>query len=192
MTLRGGTLRALADRYANHPREGPPARLPLVVHVPAPATFLRGTTEFAGAGLLPEIAADVQVGVARPRLLITVFAVGMVVGAPLRAMPTLRLTLILALTVFTLGHLPITLGPGFALRPAGRFLPAWATGAFWAVANGVAARTAGPAAGSHALGIVGAGAGSMLAQRDRGGRSAPSPDSSWAGVDPSGRSLPSP
>ncbi|WP_327723503.1 hypothetical protein [Streptomyces europaeiscabiei] len=44
-----------------------------------------GTTEFVVAGLLPQIAGDVQVGVARAGLLITVFAVGMIVGAPLMA-----------------------------------------------------------------------------------------------------------
>ena len=43
------------------------------------------------AGILPEIAGDVQVSVARAGLLITVFAVGMIVGAPLMAMLTLRL-----------------------------------------------------------------------------------------------------
>ena len=60
------------------------------------------------AGLLPEIAGDVQVSVARAGLLITVFAVGMIVGAPLMAMLTLRLptrlTLMLALGVFAVGH----------------------------------------------------------------------------------------
>lgn len=69
----------------------PPARLPLVVHVLALGTFLMGTTEFVVAGLLPEIAGDVQVSVAQAGLLITVFAVGMIVGAPLMAMLTLRL-----------------------------------------------------------------------------------------------------
>ncbi|MFE9453453.1 MFS transporter [Streptomyces sp. NPDC006739] len=164
MTLRGGTLHAPADLSAgDHKR--PPARLPLVVYVLALATFLMGTTEFVVAGLLPEIATDVQVSVARAGLLITVFAVGMVVGAPLMAMLTLRLsrrwTLILALAVFAVGHVIAALGSSFALLLAARFLTALATGAFWAVANVVAARAAGSAASSRALGVVGAGA--MLA-----------------------------
>ncbi|GAA2787342.1 MFS transporter [Saccharopolyspora taberi] len=141
------------------------ARLPLVVHVLALGTFLMGTTEFVVAGLLPEISGDLHVSVARAGLLITVFAVGMIVGAPLMAMLTLRLprrlTLVLALGFFAAGHVVVALGSGFALLLAARFLTALATGAFWAVANVVAARAAGPAASSRALGVVGSGA--MLA-----------------------------
>jgi DHA1 family inner membrane transport protein len=98
-------------------------------------------------------------------MLITVFAVGMVVGAPLMAMLTLRLprrlTLLIALAIFAAGHVLVALGSGFALLLAARFLTALATGAFWAVANVVASRTVGPAESSRALGVVGAGA--MLA-----------------------------
>jgi DHA1 family inner membrane transport protein len=163
MTMRGGTLHAPADGRVGH-RDLPPDRLPLVVYVLALGTFLMGTTEFVVAGLLPEIAGDVQVSVARAGLMITVFAVGMIVGAPLMAMLTLRLpkrqTLIIALGIFAVGHVVVALGSSFALLAA-RFLTALATGAFWAVANVVAARAAGPAASSRALGVVSAGA--MLA-----------------------------
>ncbi len=137
-----------------------------MVHVLALGTFLMGTTEFVVAYLLPEIAGDLQVSVARTGLMITVFAVGMIVGAPLTAMLTLRLpkrlTLMLALGVFAAGHVIVALSSNFTLVLAARFLTAIATGAFWAVANVAAARAAaGPAASSRALGLVGAGA--MLA-----------------------------
>ncbi|MEU2588794.1 MFS transporter [Streptomyces avermitilis] len=139
--------------------------MPLVVYVLALGTFLMGTTEFVVAGLLPEITGDLQVSVAQTGLMITVFAVGMIVGAPLMAMLTLRLpkqlTLMLALGVFAAGHVIVALSSNFTLVLAARFLTAIATGAFWAVANVAAARAAGPAASSRALGLVGAGA--MLA-----------------------------
>ncbi|MFE2736107.1 MFS transporter [Streptomyces sp. NPDC059349] len=164
MTTRGDTLHAPDALQGTGPGQ-PPARLPLVVYVLALGTFLMGTTEFVVAGLLPEIASDVQVSVAQAGLLITVFAVGMIVGAPLMAMLTLRLprrlTLILALGVFAAGHVIVAVGSSFSLLLAARFLTALATGAFWAVANVVAARAAGPASSSRALGVVGAGA--MLA-----------------------------
>lgn len=164
MTTRGDTLHAPTDLRGSS-RGQLPTRLPLLVYVLALGTFLMGTTEFVVAGLLPEIAGDVQVGVARAGLLITVFAVGMIVGAPLMAMLTLRLpsrlALILALGIFAAGHVVVALGSDFALILGARFLTALATGAFWAVANVVAARAAGPAASSRALGVVGAGA--MLA-----------------------------
>ncbi|MFE3149468.1 MULTISPECIES: MFS transporter [unclassified Streptomyces] len=95
--------------------------------------------------------------------MITVFAVGMIVGAPLVAMLTLRLstplTLMLALGVFAIGH--VVVGSGLTLLLVAYFATAIATGAFWAVANVAATRAAGQAANAHALGLVGAGA--MLA-----------------------------
>ncbi|WP_326771039.1 MFS transporter (plasmid) [Streptomyces sp. NBC_01591] len=164
MTTRGDTLHAPDALQGTGPGQ-PPARLPLVVHVLALGTFLMGTTEFVVAGLLPAISGDMQVSLAQAGLLITVFAVGMIVGAPLMAMLTLRLprrlTLILALGVFAAGHVIVAVGSSFSLLLAARFLTALATGAFWAVANVVAARAAGPASSSRALGVVGAGA--MLA-----------------------------
>jgi DHA1 family inner membrane transport protein len=165
MNTRGGVLHATdAVRVDDHERP-PTNRLPLVIHVLALGTFLMGTSEFVVAGLLPEMAGELRVTVAQAGLLITVFAVGMIVGAPLMAMLTLRLprrlTLVLALGVFAVGHVIVALGSSFALLLAARFLTALATGAFWAVANVVAARIAGPAASSRALGVVGSGA--MLA-----------------------------
>ncbi|MFI6785941.1 MFS transporter [Nonomuraea sp. NPDC050383] len=164
MSTRGGVLHAPGDARVED-REPRPARLPFVIHVLALGTFLMGTTEFVVAGLLPQIAGDLRVSVARAGLLITVFAAGMIVGAPLTAMLTLRLprrsTLILALCVFAAGHVIVALGSSFALLLAARFLTALATGAFWAVANVVATRVAGPGASSRALGVVGSGA--MLA-----------------------------
>ncbi|GGQ31299.1 MFS transporter [Streptosporangium pseudovulgare] len=85
----------------------------------------------------------------------------MIIGAPLMAMLTLRLprrlTLMLALGVFAVGHLVVAVGSGFAVLLGARFVTALAAGAFWAVANVAAGRAAGPAAGSRALGLVGAG-----------------------------------
>ncbi|MFE2517786.1 MFS transporter [Streptomyces mirabilis] len=166
MSTRGAVIQAPAQRGAESPEQPQPAaRLPLVVYVLALGTFLMGTTEFVVAGLLPEIASDLQVSVAQTGLMITVFAIGMIVGAPLMAMLTLRLpkrlTLMLALGVFAAGHVIVALSSNFTLALAARFLTAIATGAFWAAANVAAARAAGPTASSRALGLVGAGA--MLA-----------------------------
>lgn len=124
MSTRGGTLHAPTEARAKQPHQAATARLPLVVYVLALGTFLMGTTEFVVAGLLPEIAGDLQVSVAQTGLLITVFAIGMIVGAPLMAMLTLRLptrlTLMLALGVFAAGHVAVAVGSSFTScsRPA--------------------------------------------------------------------------
>lgn len=115
-------------------REG---KLPLVVWVLATGTFLMGTTEFVIAGLLPQIAGDLDTSVSHAGLLITAFAIGMIVGGPTMALATLRLprrlTLIAALAVFALGHVLAALSSSFGIVLAARVMTALATGAFWAV-----------------------------------------------------------
>ncbi|WP_309076149.1 MFS transporter [Paenarthrobacter sp.] len=133
-------------------------RLPLVTYVLAAGVFLMGTTEFIVAGILPEIAGDLGVSVASAGLMITVFAVGMIVGTPTMSILTLklsrRLTLSLALVVFALGHVIVALTSDFTLILVARFVTALATGAFWAVAAVVGAKAAGAASASKALGVV--------------------------------------
>jgi predicted MFS family arabinose efflux permease len=131
------------------------------VYVLAVGTFLMLTTEFVVAGLLPEIAGDLGVSVARAGLLITVFAVGMIVGSPAMALLTRglpgRTTLLLALAVFAAGHVVVALGSSLPLLLGARFATAFAAGASWSVASVVATRAAGPGSGARALGLVGAG-----------------------------------
>src|SRR4051794_19849055 len=83
-------------------------QLPLIVPMLALGIFLMCTTEFLVAGLLPQMSSDLAVGPSRIGLLVTAFAVGMIVGAPIMAVATLRLphrlTLVLALLVFAAGH----------------------------------------------------------------------------------------
>ncbi|MGW0475699.1 MFS transporter [Streptomyces coeruleorubidus] len=135
-----------------------PGKLPLVVLVLAAGTFLMGTTEFVVAGLLPEMAGDLGVSVSRAGLLITAFALGMVVGSPLMTIATLHLprrtTLVLALLMFALGQVIVALSSSFAVVLAARVLTALATGAFWSVAAVVATAAAGPARSSRALGLL--------------------------------------
>lgn len=152
---------------AVRPRETAPSatpsrtRLPLVVYVLALGTFLMLTTEFVVAGVLPEVAADLQVSLAQAGSLITVFAAGMIIGAPLMALLTMRmskrLTLITAMLVFVAGHVAVALSSNFAILLGARFVTAVATGAFWAVSAVVATRAAGASAGARALGVVTAG-----------------------------------
>ncbi|WP_052209696.1 MFS transporter [Kocuria sp. ZOR0020] len=117
-------------------------RLPLVVYILALGTFLMLTTEFVIAGILPEIAGDLDLSLAQAGSLITVFAVGMVVGAPLLALATMRLskklTLLIALIVFVVGHMVVALSSDMTVLMTARFVTALATGAFWAVSAVVA------------------------------------------------------
>lgn len=135
--------------------------LPVVTYVLGAGTFLMGTTEFITAGLLPEVARDLGISVANAGMMITVFAIGMIVGSPLMAIATLRLprrvALSVALLIFAVGHVVVAASSDFALLLAARFVTALATGAFWSVAAVVAARAAGDEGSVRAMGIVQAG-----------------------------------
>jgi DHA1 family inner membrane transport protein len=116
------------------------------------------TTELIVAGLLPEIASDLQVSVPQTGLLVSVFALGMTIGAPVVALLTLRLPrrmiLLLALALFTVAHVVIGFSDSFAVIVVCRFLTAVATGAFWSVAAVVATRLADPSISSRALTVA--------------------------------------
>jgi DHA1 family inner membrane transport protein len=139
------------------------SRLPFVVFLLALGTFLMCTSEYLIAGLLPEMSADFGVSLATTGLLITAFAIGMIIGAPVMALATLRLppraALVLALAVFAAGHVLAALSSDFAVVLAARVLTALVTGAFWSVASAVATTAAGPARASKALGVMMSGVG---------------------------------
>jgi len=139
----------------------PRSTLPPVVPLLALGAFLMCTTEFMIAGLLPQMAADFGVRPSRIGLLITAFAIGMIVGAPVMATLTLRLpkraTLVLALVIFAAGHVIAALSGSFALLLAARVLTAVVTGAFWSASTVVATRAAGPETSTQALGLIGSG-----------------------------------
>lgn len=135
-----------------------PAKLPFVVWLLTLGTFLMGTTEFIVAGILPAVSADLGVSIAQGGLLITFFAIGMIVGAPAMAIATLRFpqrsTLVVALAVFAVGHAIAALSSLFALVLAARVITAFATGAFWAVAGAVAIASVAPTARARASGMI--------------------------------------
>ena len=97
----------------------------------AAGAFGIGTTEFAPMGLLPVIAADLHVSIPTAGLLVTGYALGVVVGAPLLTLPTERVPrkwLLLGLmALFTLGNLLSALSPNYAVLLAARVVTRSAT-----------------------------------------------------------------
>src|SRR3954466_214060 len=133
----------------------PRSTLAPVVPLLALGAFLMCTTEFLIAGLLPQMADDFGVRPSQIGLLITAFAVGMIVGAPVMALATLRLpkraTLVLAVATFAAGHVVAALSGSFELLFVARVLTGVVTGAFWSAATVVATRATDPDARTHAL-----------------------------------------
>ncbi|WP_078594695.1 Cmx/CmrA family chloramphenicol efflux MFS transporter [Streptomyces sp. NRRL S-920] len=116
--------------------------MPIAVYMLGLAVFALGTSEFMLSGLLPPIAEDMNVSIPRAGLLISAFAIGMVIGAPLLAVATLRLprrtTLITLITVFGLGQIAGALAPSYEVLFASRVISALACAGFWAVGAAVA------------------------------------------------------
>ncbi|MEU7552354.1 Cmx/CmrA family chloramphenicol efflux MFS transporter [Streptomyces sp. NPDC044571] len=116
--------------------------MPVAVYVLGLSVFALGTSEFMLSGLLPPIAEDMNVTIPQAGLLISAFAIGMVVGAPLLAVATLRLprrtTLICLISLFGLGQVAGALAPSYALLFASRIVSALACAGFWAVGAAVA------------------------------------------------------
>lgn len=118
------------------------ARMPLAVYILGLSVFALGTSEFMLSGLLPPIADDMDVTIPQAGLLISAFAIGMVVGAPLLAVATLRLprrtTLIALISVFGLGQVAGALAPTYEVLFVSRVVSAFACAGFWAVGAAVA------------------------------------------------------
>lgn len=141
--------------------DAPRVRIPVVVPVLALAIFALGTSEFMIAGLLPELAADLAVSIPEAGYLISAFAIGMIVGAPLMAVLTLqlpwRVTLVGALVVFAAGHVLGALAQDYPVMVVARVVTAVATGAFWAVAAVVTVTSVPAGARTRALSVLLAG-----------------------------------
>ncbi|MQY13036.1 Inner membrane transport protein YdhP [Streptomyces sp. RB5] len=134
------------------------ARVPFAVYVLGLSVFALGTSEFMLSGLLPEVADDLNVSIPRAGLLISAFAIGMVVGAPVLAGATLRLprrtTLVGLLIVFGAGHVVGALADSYALLFATRVVSALACAGFWAVGAAVAVSMVPAGARAKAMAIM--------------------------------------
>lgn len=105
--------------------------------------FAIGTTEFASMGLLPQIAAGVGVSIPTAGHLISAYALGVVVGAPLLAavaarVPRRQLLLVLML-VFLVGNAASAFATSFGFLLVARFVSGLPHGAYFGVASVVAA-----------------------------------------------------
>ncbi|MCI0387077.1 MFS transporter, partial [Streptomyces sp. CNQ085] len=118
--------------------------MPMALFALAIAAFGIGTTEFVMMGLLPNVADDLGVSVPTAGHLVSAYAIGVVIGAPLLAAVGVRVPrrrmLIALMGLFTLGNLASALAPGYGTLLAGRVLAGLPHGAFFGVGAVVAAR----------------------------------------------------
>ncbi len=117
-----------------------------------------GTTEFVVMGMLPQIADGLGVSVSAVGLLISAYAVGVVIGAPtltalgVRYPP--RQTLVALMVVFTVGNALSALAPTYETLVAARVVAALAHGSFFGVGAVAARRLVPPDRATQAISLM--------------------------------------
>ncbi|MGA7436833.1 MAG: MFS transporter, partial [Luteibacter sp.] len=117
------------------------SRLPLLAL--AVAAFAIGTTEFVIMGLLPEVAADLHVGIPAAGMLVSGYALGVAVGAPLLAALTAKLerkrALLLLMGLFIIGNALCAVAANYEVLMMARVVAAFCHGSFFGIGAVVAA-----------------------------------------------------
>ncbi|WP_454199086.1 Cmx/CmrA family chloramphenicol efflux MFS transporter [Nocardia sp. Marseille-Q1738] len=135
--------------------------MPVAIYVLGLSIFAQGTSELMLAGLLTEMAGDLGVSVPHAGLLISAFALGMLVGAPVLAVATLRWSrrtaLLAFLAVFVVAHVMGALTSDYWVLFATRVVGAFVYAGFWAVAATTAISLVPATARGKAMSIVAGG-----------------------------------
>lgn len=116
--------------------------MPLALWALTLSAFAIGTTEFVIVGLIPTIAASLNVPVPSAGLLVSLYALGVAVGAPVLTALTGRLRrkhLLLGLmALFTAGNLLAWMAPNYEALMAARVLTGLAHGVFFSIGSTIA------------------------------------------------------
>ncbi|WP_114195715.1 MFS transporter [Edaphovirga cremea] len=116
--------------------------MPLALWALTISAFAIGTTEFVIVGLIPTIASQLNVTVPSAGLLVSIYAIGVAIGAPVLTAVTSRvprkMLLISLMVLFTLGNLLAWLSPGYNTLVIARLLTGLAHGVFFSIGSTIA------------------------------------------------------
>ncbi|MEU6812388.1 MFS transporter [Streptomyces sp. NPDC046831] len=122
--------------------------MPLALLALAVGAFGIGTTEFVMMGLLPDVADDLRISIPTAGHLVSAYALGVVIGAPLLAAVTARMSrrtvLIGLMALFVVGNALSAFAPGYESLLGARFLSGLPHGAFFGVGAVVATTMVAP------------------------------------------------
>ena len=132
--------------------------MPIALYALTVGSFGIGVTEFVIMGLLLQVSTDLHVSVPTAGLLMTGYALGVFVGAPILTIATRGLprktTLLVLMAIFTLGNLLCALAPGYGLLMAARVLTSLAHGTFFGVGSLVATSLVAPERKASAIAVM--------------------------------------
>jgi len=116
--------------------------MPLALWALTLSAFAIGTTEFVIVGLIPTIATNLHVSLPSAGLLVSLYALGVAVGAPVLTALTGRvprkLLLVGLMLLFTAGNLTAWMAPGYGALMAARVLTGLAHGVFFSIGSTIA------------------------------------------------------
>ena len=132
--------------------------MPLALYALTAGAFGIGVTEFVIMGLLIEVGRDLGVSIPAAGLLISGYALGVVVGAPIMTVATARwprkTVLLVLMGIFTAGNLACAVAPDYWSLMAARVLTAFAHGTFFGVGSVVATTLVPPNKKASAIAIM--------------------------------------
>ncbi|MGB9097640.1 MFS transporter [Erwinia sp.] len=132
--------------------------MPISLLALALSAFAIGTTEFVIMGLLPEVAGDLGVSIPSAGWLISGYALGVAIGAPIMALLTAKLprkqTLMLLMVIFIIGNGLCALAYNYNLLMAARVITALCHGAFFGIGAVVAASLVAPGKQASAVALM--------------------------------------
>lgn len=107
------------------------------------SAFGIGTTEFVIVGLLPTVANDLNTSISSAGLLVSLYAVGVAIGAPVLTALTSQIArkrlLIAIMLLFIIGNGLAAIAPSFILLILARILTGFAHGVFFSIGSTIAA-----------------------------------------------------
>ncbi len=111
--------------------------LPAPLIALALSAFAIGTTEFVIMGLLPQVAQNLAVSIPTAGWLVSGYALGVFIGAPIMAIATQKLpprnALLMLMGIFIVGNALCALAPGYGFLMAARIVTALCHGAFFGI-----------------------------------------------------------
>tara|TARA_R110000764_G_scaffold234242_1_gene327985 strand:- start:6726 stop:7919 length:1194 start_codon:yes stop_codon:yes gene_type:complete len=118
--------------------------MPLALWALTLSAFAIGTTEFVIVGLIPTIANDLSVSLPSAGLLVSLYALGVAIGAPVLTALTGKLNrkwlLIGLMSLFILGNMLAWTAPGYNSLIVARILTGLAHGVFFSIGSTIATR----------------------------------------------------
>ncbi|KQX48450.1 MFS transporter [Paenibacillus sp. Root444D2] len=122
------------------------------------SAFGIGTTEFVPVGLLASIANDLNIGITLAGLLISGYAIGVAVGAPILTALTNRMSrkslLMSLMVVFIIGNAVAALSPSFEILLIARFITAFSHGVFFSIGATIAVQLVSPEKKGSAIALM--------------------------------------